>query len=288
MKMISFATILMTGAALIGCGDADAKAEKAQANKVEAVAAADSEAPQSDAVSPLYKDGINDANRGDKTGMVRVHGTINQPSGGEVTLYETEGRNTIEIAKTRLSNRAFDFGEIEVSRGFYKISLNGETNATDIIFNPDEPDVELTFNSSRLSANKSAAGSKENTGWFAYQSMENTNNSEVRKLRSSIKDAGAFRARIEEQIKQKQAELVDQQHALMDQYPGTYLAKYLGWKNPKYPNNQGRFFEDIDPLGQQRRAFLGHQRPGPKHDAHVQRRDGQRLSRLHRHCQGTL
>ena len=157
MKMISFATILMTGAALIGCGDADPKAEKAQANKVEVLPAADSEAPQSDAVSPLYKDGINDANRGDKTGMVRVHGTINQPAGGEVTLYETEGRNTIEIAKTRLSNRAFDFGEIEVSRGFYKISLNGETNATDIILNPDEPDVELTFNSSRLSANKSAA-----------------------------------------------------------------------------------------------------------------------------------
>ena len=34
----------------------------------------------------------------------------------------------------------------------------------------------------------------------------------------------------------------------MDQYPGTYLAKYLGWKNPMYLGNQGRFFEDIDPL----------------------------------------
>ena len=248
MKMISFATILMTGAALMACGDAAPTAEKAPAAATTSAAPAATEAQQSDAISALYKDGINDANRGDKTGMVRVHGTINQPSGGEVTLYESEGRNTIEVAKTRLSNRAFDFGEIEVSRGFYKISLNGETNATDIILNPDEPDVELTFNSSRLSANKSAGNSTENTGWFAYQSMENTNNSEVRKLRSSIKDAGAFRARIEEQIKQKQAELVDQQHALMDQYPGTYLAKYLGWKNPKYPNNQGRFFEDIDPL----------------------------------------
>ena len=248
MKMISFAAILMTGAALMACGDAAPTADKAPAAATTSAAPAATEAQQSDAISALYKDGINDANRGDKTGMVRVHGTINQPSGGEVTLYESEGRNTIEVAKTRLSNRAFDFGEIEVSRGFYKISLNGETNATDIILNPDEPDVELTFNSSRLSANKSAGNSTENTGWFAYQSMENTNNSEVRKLRSSIKDAGAFRARIEEQIKQKQAELVDQQHALMDQYPGTYLAKYLGWKNPKYPNNQGRFFEDIDPL----------------------------------------
>ena len=179
----------------MACGDAAPKADKAPAAATTSAAPAATEAQQSDAISALYKDGINDANRGDKTGIVRLHGTINQPSGGEVTLYESEGRNTIEVAKTRLSNRAFDFGEIEVSRGFYKISLNGETNATDIILNPDEPDVELTFNSSRLSANKSAGNSTENTGWFAYQSMENTNNSEVRKLRSSIKDAGAFRAR---------------------------------------------------------------------------------------------
>ena len=150
----------------MACGDAAPTADKAPAAATTSAAPAATEAQQSDAISALYKDGINDANRGDKTGMVRVHGTINQPAGGEVTLYETEGRNTIEIAKTRLSNRAFDFGEIEVSRGFYKISLNGETNATDIILNPDEPDVELTFNSSRLSANKSAAGSKENAGWL--------------------------------------------------------------------------------------------------------------------------
>ena len=248
MKMISFATILMTGATLLACGDADTSTGDAAAAGTNASTTAEASTPQNDAISPLYKDGINDANRGDKKGMVRVHGTINSPAGGTVTLYESEGRNTMEIATTTLSNRTFDFGEVEVGRGFYKISLKDESNGTDVILNPDEPDVELTFNSSRLSANKTAAGSKENTGWFAYQAMENTNNSEVRKLRSSIKDAGAFRARIEEQIKAKQEELVDQQHELMDQYPGTYLAKYLGWKNPKYPGSQGRFFEDIDPL----------------------------------------
>ena len=248
MKMISFAAILMTGATLLACGDAGTSTNENAPATTASTSNAAVETPQNDAVSPLYKNGINEANSGDKTGMVRVHGTINSPAGGEVTLYETEGRNTIEIAKTRLSNRAFDFGEVEVSRGFYKISLNGESNATDIILNPDEADVELMFNSSRLSSNKSAGNSIENTGWFAYQMMENTNNSEVRKLRSSIKDAGAFRARIEEQIKAKQGELVQQQHELMDQYPGTYLAKFLGWKNPMYPGNQGRFFEDIDPL----------------------------------------
>ncbi|MGB1945122.1 MAG: hypothetical protein ACPHM0_05470, partial [Flavobacteriales bacterium] len=79
----------MTGAALMACGDAAPKADKAPAAATTSAAPAATEAQQSDAISALYKDGINDANRGDKTGMVRVHGTINQPSGGEVTLYES-------------------------------------------------------------------------------------------------------------------------------------------------------------------------------------------------------
>ena len=90
----------------MACSDVVPKADKASATANENVTPAGTEAQQFDAISALYKDGIDDANRGDKTGMVRVHGTINQPSGGEVTLYESEGRNTIEVAKIRLSNRA--------------------------------------------------------------------------------------------------------------------------------------------------------------------------------------
>lgn len=245
MKMISFATILIMSAALTACNDTPST-EKSSPSPATTTSA--SEAAQSDAISPLYKDGVNDQNRGDKLGTVRIHGTINANGGGEVVLYESEGRNTSEVARTRFSNRAFDFGPLEVGRGFYKISLNDETNGTDIILNPDEPDLLLTFNSSRLTANKNAEGSAENTGWFRYEAIEAAHNSEVRKLRTSLKDAGAFRARIEEQIREQENELVQQQHALMDEFPGTFLAKYLGWKNPKFPSNQGRFFEDIDPL----------------------------------------
>ena len=35
---------------------------------------------------------------------------------------------------------------------------------------------------------------------------------------------------------------------MMDTYPGTYFAKVMTWKNPKYHNDQGKFFEDLDPL----------------------------------------
>ena len=53
---------------------------------------------------------------------------------------------------------------------------------------------------------------------------------------------------MEKQISDKEMELVAKQHELMDANPGTYIAKFLGWKNPKYPNSQGNFFDDIDPM----------------------------------------
>ena len=43
-------------------------------------------------------------------------------------------------------------------------------------------------------------------------------------------------------------ELVAKQHELMGQYPDTYLAKFLGWRNPKYPKSQGNYFDDMDPM----------------------------------------
>ncbi len=233
MKMTAFATILLTCATIMACGDTPTQDNPTSQKKAQSDAATAENTEQSDAISPLYKDGVNDQNRGDKTGKVRIHGTINANGGGQVTLSESEGRNYSVIATTQLSNRQFDFGEIEVGRGFYKISLNGESNAADIILNPDESDLELTFNASRLSANRAATGSNENSGWFDYKTKETTNANEVRKLRQSIKDAGAFRSRIEEQIKQKEKELVDQQHALMDQYPWNIFGQIPRLEKPQ-------------------------------------------------------
>ena len=242
--MTILSTVLFAALTLTACNE---EAPAAANNANEAKATTD-QVTQSDAISPLFKDGTNDQNRGDKLGLVRVHGTMMSSTSGDVILYESEGRNASEVARTRLLNRAFDFGELELGRGFYKIGYNGETNATDIIINPDEPDLFIEFKSSRLSATKSAEGSAENTAWFDYQKKQTQHDQEVRKLRKGIKDAGAFRSRIEGQIKAKEEEHTKEQHAMMDANPGTYFSKWLGWKNPKYPTSKGRFFEDIDPL----------------------------------------
>ena len=204
--------------------------------------------PNEPKVSPNFLNGINEKNAGDIVGLVHVHGTVNFAGGGEVILYETEARNKSEIGRARLSNGAFDFGTLEVGRGFYIVALNKETNSTTIILNADEPDVFIDFKTGRLSASKTANASVENSGWFAFQTAETRINSEIKNLRNGLKEAGAFRARVEGQIKEKQQELIAEQHAVIKASPGTFLAKYLTWKNPKYIGSKGLFFEDIDPL----------------------------------------
>ena len=221
-------------------------------NKTQAteMAASDNSAPldQTDTISPRYKNGTNDQNKGDKTGIVNLHGSISNISGAMIYIYETEARNIALLDSAEVNNGVFNFKNLEVSRGIYELVLNGKANnKTQIILNPDESDVNLEFKHNRLNGSKTAINSQENTAWFKYISLENRNKSEIKNLKKGIKDS-PYRARIEEQIKGKELELVQSQHDMMDSYPGTYFAKLLSWKNPKYPNSQGKYFEDIDPF----------------------------------------
>ena len=245
MTLVSFWLCLVLSAC--NSEDSSSPAQSASNSATETVANSTQDTQQAIA-SPSHMNGTNEQNKGDKTGPIHLHGTINFSGGGEVTLYETEGKNTFEVAKTRLANQSFDFGTLEVSRGFYQLSLNGETNSTNIILNPDEPELFIQFNSNRLSANRTAPDSNENSGWFAYSTQDFNAQREIKNLRKSIKDAGAFRSRIEAQIKEQEQELIATQHELIQANPGTYLAKWLSWLNPQYPDSKGRFFEDIDPL----------------------------------------
>ena len=203
---------------------------------------------QTDKESPRYKNGTNDQNRGDKTGEITLQGNIGVAPGSMMYLYVTEARNKALLDSAEINGGKFSFKNLEVSRGFYELVLNGKANnKTQIILNPDESDVYIDFKSSRLTGTKLAPSSDENTAWFEYIKLENINKNEIQKLRKGLKDS-PFRSRIEEQIKGKELELVQSQHELMVKYEGTYFAKVLSWKNPKYPSIQGRYFEDMDPL----------------------------------------
>lgn len=254
MTIATFALSMLLLACGGGADDANGSGSNAQKDVVttagDAGLAANASGQTGATPSPKFKDGITDANKGDKVGPVRLHGTIRGGSPTDVILFETEARNKSEIARTKVvSGGTFDFGTLEVGRGVYILAYATETNSTEIILNPDEADVELLFPSNRLSATtKTAPNSPENTGYWSYVAAEKKNQQEVKQLASGLKDAGAFRARVEQQIDDKRMELVTFQHQLIDEHPGTYLAKLMSWKNPKFADDKGRFFEGLDPL----------------------------------------
>ena len=182
---------------------------------------------QTDAISPRYKNGTNDQNKGDKTGIVKLHGNIAAASGSMMYLYETEARNIALLDSAKVVGGIFNFNNLEIGRGIYELVLNGKANnKTQIILNPDESDVDIDFKSSRLTGNKTAPSSIENTAWFKYITLENRNKNEIKNLRKGMKDS-PYRSRIEEQIKGKELELVQTQHEMMDTYAGTYFAKLI-------------------------------------------------------------
>ena len=198
-------------------------------------------------VSAKWKDGTNDANRGDKQGKVRLQGTIPAADGTMLYLYETEGRNLTLMDSAKVLGQAFDFGQVDVHRGFYQMATKDAKNNCQFIMNPDEANLNLSFRSKMMTSGKTAPQSAENKAWFTYETFARVNNNQIRNLRKQMKDS-PFKAQVEQQIADKEAELVAKQHELMDANPNTYLAKFLGWKNPKYPKSQGNFFDDIDPM----------------------------------------
>ncbi len=199
-------------------------------------------------ISPRYKDGTNEQNKGDKSGIVRLHGNIIAAEGSIIYIYETEARNKALLDSTEIQGGMFDFKKIKANRGVYELVLGADANnKTQIILNPDESDVYIEFQSNKLSGTKLSNSSSENTAWFKYIKLENKNNKEIKNLRKVMRGS-AYKYRIEEQIKVKELELVMSQHEMMDTYAGTYFAKMISWKNPKYSNSIGRYFEDLDPL----------------------------------------
>ena len=84
-----------------------------------------------------------------------------QPN-GKLYLFETEGRNVAAIDSVTLVNGQFDFGSVEVGRGFYGLGFESKKKTGDIIMNPDEPVLKIDFQNARLIGG--GTDSRENQG----------------------------------------------------------------------------------------------------------------------------
>ena len=177
---------LCTAALLtLGCGNGDAPASKKETTKATNTEAPAPAAQPDVTVSAKWKSGVNDANDGDKVGKVRLHGSMPAGNGTMLYLYETEGRNVTLMDSTKVMNQAFDFGRVEVHRGFYKLQGSDAKNNCQFVMNPDEADLNLVFRSKQMTSGKSAPASAENRAWFTYENFSRVNNNQIRNLRNS-------------------------------------------------------------------------------------------------------
>ena len=111
MKMMTIATLAIS-ALFMACGGADnGPGNSTAAAETETTVMATNEAQETaTTTSPKFKDGITDANRGDRVGQVRLHGSVRGGAPIDMILYETEARNKSEIARTKITNGGeFDF-----------------------------------------------------------------------------------------------------------------------------------------------------------------------------------
>lgn len=230
--------------AMAGCSQNDAPTKKASNENIPQVEV-EQKTPQGD-FPPGYVNGINEQNAGDKTGEIRLFGSIaGAAPGSHVFILETEGKTQQVIDSAKIVNGAYDFGKKTYSRGFYMFNYNNElNNFQPIVLNPDEKEVQLDLRSTRVKTAVAPANT-ENAAWLAYRNAEVANQAEVRNLRGKLKDS-SFKERIEKQIADKEQELVDLQKKVIQDNPGTFVAKYITWKTPAYPNDKGRYWEDID------------------------------------------
>ena len=190
--------------------------------------------------NPDWLDGVNDDNRGDKIGKVAFSGSV-QTRNGMLYLFETEGRNIAVIDSAKMTNGQFDFGKIEVGRGFYGLGFEPGKKTAEIVFNPDEPVLRIDFQNGRLVGGRTE--SRENRAWFAYRGAEAANKNQIRQL---YKQRRGNEAAIDAQVKAKEKELAQTQHKFIRENPGTYMAKFLTWKQPRFLGNKGIFLSDLD------------------------------------------
>lgn len=166
-------TLCTSAVLILGCGNSEAPAsQKSTSKAIKTPAPTSTASSQPDVtVSAKWKNGVNDANAGDKIGMVRLHGRMPATDGTKLYLYETEGRNLTLMDSATVQNQMFDFKKVEVHRGFYKLSGKDAKNNCQFVMNPDEADLNLVFRSKQMTSGKTAPASAENRTWFTYENF---------------------------------------------------------------------------------------------------------------------
>ncbi|MDZ4823729.1 MAG: TlpA disulfide reductase family protein [Flavobacteriales bacterium] len=236
-----YSLFFMAGVAISGCGNAAADSTASRNPKQQMIAV-----DTTKKVSTLpFTDGVTQANRGVKTGNIQLKGKLDQPGvTKKMLLFEMEGKTLIKLDSTSVVNGSFDFGTRNYESGFYAIGPTDQ-NVMHIILNPAEPVVEIGFRAQKLDANPYAINSKENEAWFKYLPQEKAQLESLKQSRIAMAKT-AMKAQFEADILKKETDLANLQGELIKQYPTTFFAKVLTWKQEPVRGDIGKYWNNLD------------------------------------------
>lgn len=190
-------------------------------------------------------DGVNDQNRGAHSGITEIKGKVNTPQNGKIFLWETSGKNVFKTDSTKIENGLFGFSKKERQEGIYMIGLN-ENNMSPVIIHPNEAVCEIGFSSAKLEGSMYAIASKENECLAKYLPQETALLKAIKDAKVAGAKSGSMKVQFEQQASQKEAELLKLQSDLIAQYPGTFVAKLLTWKQEPWKSDIKKYWDNID------------------------------------------
>ncbi|MBX7051665.1 MAG: AhpC/TSA family protein [Flavobacteriales bacterium] len=223
---------IMTTFTMMSCENAPAKNESG------------TETPDSLKV-PVFVNGVNDANRGSKTGSVEVKGQMAAFKQGKVYLWESTGRLTNKIDSATIANNAFSFGSKQYESGIYMIGT-ADNNLCPIIINPSEPVCEVGFKAGNMEAGLYSIQSKENEAWAKYLTKETALLKAIKDARVAGAKSPSLKIQYDQQAAAKEYELWQLQKQLIEEYPGTFAAKILTWKQEPNKSDIRQYWSNID------------------------------------------
>ncbi|MEY3399231.1 MAG: hypothetical protein RL220_1825 [Bacteroidota bacterium] len=234
--MSIFGLILISGLTIGGCDSGTGKDSAG-----DKTAAADT-----GAVRILeFVNGVDDSNRGYYEGNVQVSGNLQGGGIVKMYLYETEGRQNIAIDSTNVTNNSFTFKSRKLGSGVYTIGPN-ENNVAPFIISGKESNVQLAIRGTRMEGALSSAGSKENEAFFAYMPQEAALNKQIKDNYVAGGKNKAMKAKYDAAAREKEDELARLQGQMIRQYPGTFFAKLLTWKQEPNRSEIGKYWDNAD------------------------------------------
>lgn len=167
-----------------------------------------------------------------------------KPAFTKVYLWESEGKNKYLIDSVGFVENGFSFKKRTYSAGIYQIGFDKERNFTDLVLNPNEGDLDLSFNGPQIKSAISFPDSKENIAWHSYLREKGNLDAQVNQLRNQRNQTG--NKDLNYTIESKMNEIIALQKKVAAENPGTFTAKILGSMSSPKKNDKAKYWDDID------------------------------------------